>query len=289
MDTNLIIAVVLGALGSLTLNIGKGIQKWKVDVLKHKLKALQPQHRKEFLIWLTGVMVTVTAGPLYSVSFKFADQPSLITSLGGIGLIGVLIFSKIVLNEHLNRIKIFGAFLIVVGTVMVNYFVTKSSDVVTFENSVFIKLVIAYTVFFSFLTVLSLLFRPIAGRAMALGAGTCLGTSMILADVALVSSGGDLFTQFLGVYIYIAIIAGNCAFVLTQFALMKEDGSVVIPIIHSMVIIISIVMEYMLYSSILKSIQLVGVAVIIIGVFLLTKKAQQEQTQGHTILEQAQA
>lgn len=278
MDTNLLIAVVLGTLASLTLNVGKGIQKWKVDVLKHKLQALKPEHRKEFLIWLTGVMVTVTAGPLYSVSFKFADQPSLITSLGGIGLIGVLIFSKIVLNEHLNKVKIFGAFLIIAGTVMVNYFVTKNTEAVTFENSVFINVGIGYSVFFSLLAALSFLIKPFAGRAMALAAGICLGTSMILADVALVSSGGDLFTQFLGAYIYIAILAGNCAFVLTQFALMREDGSVVIPIIHSMVIIASIVLEYMLYSSILKSIQLVGVGVIILGVFLLTKKVKGDES-----------
>ena len=283
MDSNLLIAVVLGTLASLSLNIGKGVQKWKVDVLKHKLQALKPENRKEFMGWLAGTLLTVIAGPLYSVAFKFSDQPSIVTSLGGIGLIGVLIFSKIVLKEHITKVKFTGGVLIIIGTVLVNYFATKNTEGLSFESSIFINIGIGYAVLFSMIAAISFMWKPFTGRALAIAGGSCLGMSMILADVALVSSGGDLIMQFKTFYIYIALLCGNCAFIITQFALMKEDGSIVIPIIHSLVILVSVIMEYVIYSSILADIQLAGIGVIIFGVFLLTHKNKDEKD--HSIFE----
>lgn len=281
MENNLILAIILGTLASLALNVGKGVQKWKVDVLKHKLKALKPEHRKEFTIWVGGTLLTVVAGPLYSYAFKFSDQPSIVTSLGGIGLIGVLIFSKIVLKEHITKLKVLGGIFIIVGTVLVNYFVVKGTGGQNFEASVFAPVAIGFVVLFSFLGVLSHLVKPMVGRAMAIAAGSCLGMAMILADVALVAAGGDIWGQLKTFYIYIALLCGNCAFIITQLSLMREDGSVVIPIIHSMVIIVSIVMEYVIYGSLLQNVQMVGIGVIIFGVFLLTSKSKQE----HSIFE----
>lgn len=278
MENNLFFAILLGTLASLSLNVGKGIQKWKVAVLKHKLQAFKACHRKEFSIWLTGTLMTVIAGPLYSVSFKFAEQPSQVTSLGGIGLIGVLIFSKFVLHEHISKLKSFGALLIIIGTVLVNYFLTKESTALSFESETFLPISIGLAVFFSFLAMLSYLIKPLAGKALAAAAGTCLGTSMILADVALVSAGGDLLGQLKTIYVYIALMAGNFAFVITQLALMREDGSVVIPIIHSMVILVSVIMEFVLYGTLLQNIQFLGISIIILGVFLLTSKSKNDHT-----------
>ena len=285
MENNLWLAIILGTLASLSLNVGKGVQKWKVDVLKHKLKALQPEHRKEFSIWLGGTLMTVFAGPFYSLAFKFSDQPSLVTSLGGVGLIGVLIFSKIVLKEHITKLKVFGGVLIIIGTVMVNYFVVKGNEPLSFEAGVFLPVGIGYLVMFSLLAAISYMIKPMTGRAMAVAAGSCLGMSMILADVALVSAGGDLIGQLKTFYIYVALLCGNFAFIITQLSLMREDGSVVIPIIHSMVIIVSIIMEYVIYGSLLQNIQMIGIAVIILGVFFLTSKSKQE----HSIFENDEA
>lgn len=276
MDTSLLIAIMLGTLASLSLNIGKGIQKWKVDVLKHKLKALRPENRKEFMGWLIGTVLTIIAGPLYSIAFKYSDQPSIVTSLGGIGLIGVLIFSKIVLKEHITKVKIIGGILIIIGTVLVNYFATKNTEGLSFESSIFINIGIGFAFLFSMIAAIAFIWKPFTGKALAIAAGACLGMSMILADVALVSSGGDLIAQFKNFYIYVALLCGNFAFIITQFALMKEDGSIVIPIIHSLIILISVIMEYVIYSSILANIQLVGIVVIILGVFLLTHKSKNE-------------
>jgi drug/metabolite transporter (DMT)-like permease len=277
MDANFALALVLGTCASLAMNVGKGIQKWKVDVLKHKTAVLQSRHRKDFIVWGLGALLTALAGPLYSVAFKFSDQPSIITSLGGIGLIGVLIFSALVLKEHITNKKIGGAVLIIVGTVLVNLFAKKAVQQ-SFDAKIFIYVASGYLVFFLCLFFVSMKWKQFTGKCFSITAGTFLGTSMILADVALVSSGGDLFAQFKGLYIYVALICGSSAFITTQFALMREEGSVVIPIIHSMVIMISVMLEFVVFKNVLTLMQMVGIAVIIVGVFLLTTKNPQEHT-----------
>lgn len=271
MNSNLLISLFLGAAASLAMNVGKGVQKWKVDVLKHKTSVLQNRHRKDFIVWLLGALLTASSAPLYSLAFKYSDQPSLITSLGGIGLIGVLIFSVLVLKEAITSKKLIGAGLIIFATILVNYFNGSSSEQ-TLKLSSFNPLVLSYLIGIALLFLLSYKLRPIAGKLYSVIAGVFLGTSMILADIALVASAGDLWRQFSEVYVYIAIMTGIAAFIVTQLALMREQGSVVIPIIHSTVILISVILEYVIFSASLTPFQLIGILIIIIGVVFLTSQ-----------------
>ena len=269
MNSNLLLSLFLGTTASLAMNVGKGIQKWKVDVLKHKTSVLQNRHRKDFIVWLLGALLTASSAPLYSLAFKYSDQPSLITSLGGIGLIGVLIFSVLVLKEAITSKKLIGAGLIIFATILINYFNNSASKQIIQLNS-FFPLLLSYLIGLTLVFYISHRLQQVAGKLYSVIAGVLLGTSMILADIALVSSAGDLWRQFHEVYVYIAIMTALGAFVVTQLALMREQGSVVIPIIHSTVILISVILEFIIFSASLTPIQLIGVLIIIIGVFFLT-------------------
>jgi drug/metabolite transporter (DMT)-like permease len=269
MNSNLLLSLFLGTTASLAMNVGKGIQKWKVDVLKHKTSVLQNRHRKDFIVWLLGALLTASSAPLYSLAFKYSDQPSLITSLGGIGLIGVLIFSVLVLKEAITSKKLIGAGLIIFATILINYFNNSASKQIIQLNS-FFPLLLSYLIGLTLVFYISHRLQQIAGKLYSVIAGVLLGTSMILADIALVSSAGDLWRQFHEIYVYIAIMTALGAFVVTQLALMREQGSVVIPIIHSTVILISVILEFIIFSASLTPIQLIGVLIIIIGVFFLT-------------------
>ena len=277
MESNLLFSILLGATASLAMNVGKGVQKWKVDVLKQKTAVLQNRHRKDFIIWLFGAILTASSAPLYSLSFKYSDQPSLITSLGGIGLIGVLIFSVIVLKEIITPQKLLGAGLIIFATILVNYF-NAGGIKQSIQLSSFYSLLISYLIGISFLLFISFKFPTLAGKTFSITAGTLLGTSMILADIALVSSAGDLWRQFSEHYVYLAIFSAIGAFVITQLALMREQGSVVIPIIHSIVILISVLLEYIIFSATLLPLQLVGIFIIIVGVILLTTQQGKQKS-----------
>ena len=269
MNSNLLLSLFLGTTASLAMNVGKGIQKWKVDVLKHKTSVLQNRHRKDFIVWLLGALLTASSAPLYSLAFKYSDQPSLITSLGGIGLIGVLIFSVLVLKEAITSKKLIGAGLIIFATILINYFNNSASKQIIQLNS-FFPLLLSYLIGLTLVFYISHRSQQVAGKLYSVIAGVLLGTSMILADIALVSSAGDLWRQFHEVYVYIAIMTALGAFVVTQLALMREQGSVVIPIIHSTVILISVILEFIIFSASLTPIQLIGVLIIIFGVFFLT-------------------
>ena len=122
IDERLILGLVLGIFGSMFLNVGKGVQKQKVQVLKQGRKMFSAAHRKDFLIWLLGILMTIAAAGFYSASLKFTDRSSLVSSLSGIGLVGLLLYAWLVLKESIGFREIFSSALIILGTGMVSYF-----------------------------------------------------------------------------------------------------------------------------------------------------------------------
>jgi len=275
LNSQLVLAISLGILGTLALNIGKCIQKWKVDILKKGKKVIHPENRSDFLVWGVGTLLTTIAGPIIQLALTKTDQPSLITSLGGVGLIGVLIFSRIVLKEIINKKMIMGALLIIAGTIVMAVFNDNESAAQVFNPDKMGTMLIVMASFFGLLTLLFFKFRKLRGFLFAICSGFMLGMAMVLADVATVVSNNDMFAQFAHPYVYFAIMGGNIAFVATQFSLLRTKASLAIPTIHSVVILSSILLEYLLFTTSLKAFQFGGVGIIIFGVLLLTSSGEQ--------------
>ena len=84
MESSLFFALFLGAFASIALNVGKGIQKWKVEVLKYKLKALKSENRKEFFIWLeeniSQLMLLDTAAVTHAIQTSCQCKADIVAS-----------------------------------------------------------------------------------------------------------------------------------------------------------------------------------------------------------------
>ncbi len=270
MDQGLAIGLILGISGSIMMNVGKGIQKQKISVLKKGRQMFRPPDRRDFIIWLIGILITTAAAPIYSAALKFTDKSSIITSLSGIGLVALLLYAGLVLKEAIGFREVFSSALIILGTGIIGYFNQPLTRAQKYDLTGFIYVVAALAIVFAALAVLSTRFHKIWGFGFGLIAGSCIGLAMILGDMALVKSAGSFLGQLTNIYAYLALTSATCALVLTQVAFFKGKAVLVVPTINSFIILTPLLVEYFTFRTILLPVQYLGVAIIVSGVILLT-------------------
>jgi len=270
MEQGLAAGLLLGIFGSLLLNVGKGVQKQKVLVLKQGRKMFSPLYRRDFSIWLTGILMTVAASGFYSASLKFTDKSSLVASLSGIGLVGLLLYAWLVLKERVGFREVFSSALIILGTGMVSYFNQPLAEEQRYNLGHFLWVSLVLALVFGALAGLGVKVVKFWGFAFGLIAGSLIGLAMILGDMALVRSGGSMFRQFQNPFVYLALLSASSALVLTQVAFFKGAAVLVVPTINSFIILTPLLVEYFVFQTRLNLIQYFGAMIIISGILILT-------------------
>jgi drug/metabolite transporter (DMT)-like permease len=275
MNNKLILGIIFGMLASVNLSVGKGVQKMKVQVLKQGRKILAPAFRKDFGIWLLGVAMTTSASILYSVSLKFTGKSTIVASLSGIGLVGLLIFAGLVLKEKVGVREISGLILIIMGTALISYFNEAGISGRQYDITRFIYACLGMALFFSLLVLTGTKIVRMWGFAFGMIAGSLIGLGIVLGDMALVSSGGDLWGQLNGPFPYLAYVCLAGALAVTQVAFFKSTAVIVVPTINSFTIFAPLVVEYFTFGSFLTSFQYFGVLLIVAGIVILSTGQKQ--------------
>lgn len=270
------IGIVIAILASLCLNVGKGLQKWKVKVWAHGRAVVKPEHRKDLGLWFCGFMLTASASPLFSVALNCTDKSSMVSALNGVGLIGLVIFAWLVLREKIGWQELAGAALVLAGTVVVGYF-NQPSGAQHYSLPRFLTVVAVIAFVMTPLAIFAWKTNKFFGLIMGALPGILIGVAMILADMALVKSGGSILGQLKNGYPYAAIAVGAGALVLTQFAFWRAKAMVVVPTINSFIVFTPVVIEYFTFGTVLKPVQYAAILAIIGGVILLTATETQEK------------
>lgn len=273
------LGVLLAILASTLLNVGKGVQKWKVAVLGHGRGALAPEHRRDALLWLTGVGMTTLASVGYSAALKLTDKPSTVSALGGLGLIGLVVFAHTVLKERIGRRELAGAALVVVGTAAMGALdVASGPQPDPSMRGLWVSMA-SIALIYGPLAVWSWRSRKLHGLIFGSLAGTLVGMAMVLGDVALVAAGGDLLGQMAGGWVYLALTVGTCALGLTQLGFWRSSAIVVVPTINSFMILAPLYLQYLVFDIVLEPMQYGAVLIIVAGVVLLTARADTPASQ----------
>jgi len=282
MEGTFSLGVLFAVLASMSLNVGKGIQKWKVRIFGHKRAMFHREHRKDLGIWLIGFLLTAAATPLYSFALKYSEKSSMVSSLNGVGMIGLVLFAWLVLRERIGKQEIAGAVLVVAGTTVMGSF---DKPLTAGQQYSLGPLVLC-------LTVTAMIFVPLSAFSwktnryygLTFGAipGILIGTAMILGDIALVKSGNDMLGQLKNPFPYIAVCLGTLALAITQLAFWRSKATVVVPTINSFVILAPVVFERFVFGTVLVPLQYLAVACIIAGVVLLTATEKQDRIEGRT-------
>lgn len=259
----------LAITASIFLNVGKGVQKWKVKTLAHGRKVLTREHRRDFVIWLAGILMTTSATIFYSAALKFTDKSSMVSAFNGVGMIGLVLFAWLVLKEKIGRQELGGAALILIGTAMMGIFDQPVGDQQVGLEGIGIGGGILAAVFIPMATY-AWVRRRWHGFTFGALAGAMIGTSMVLGDLALVEAGGGLIDQLKNPYPYLALIIGTGALGVTQLAFWRAKAMVVVPTTNSFVILTPVFIEFFASGTILHPAQYAGIGAIVIGVVLLT-------------------
>lgn len=281
MDWHFVMVIAIAIVAALSLNIGKAVQKMYVQVLKTAGKGMLREHRRRFLGWLSGILLTMLAGILFIVAQNMTDKTSIVTSMNGIGLIGLALFSYFVLKEKVGAREWGAVLLIIAGTVTVVLFKeftgherNLSLPALYWSCGVTAALFVVLTLF---------AIRVGRGRALILAAvaGTFLGLMHIFfhAGPKVEFGGGQVWEQVRPalLYLFIGFNLGNGGFFYTNWAFFHGSGIYVVPTVNSFLMITPMVYEVFIFGATLTPMQYVGAAVIIAGVILLTTGA------GHTV------
>jgi len=275
MDEGLLAGLALGIFASLLMNVGKGVQKQKVAVLKQGRKMFSPSYRRDFVIWLVGVLMTISAAGFYSASLKFTDKSSLVASLSGVGLVGLLLYAWLVLKESVGFREVFSSALIILGTGMVSYFNRPLVQEQKYNLAHFLWVSLILLAAFGVLAYAGVKVVKFWGVAFGLIAGSLIGLAMILGDMALVRSGGSMLRQFQNPYVYLAMFSSSSALALTQLAFFKGAAVLVVPTINSFIILTPLLVEYFTFQTRLNLEQYFGAAIIVAGILTLTTSPRQ--------------
>jgi drug/metabolite transporter (DMT)-like permease len=283
MDDTLIIGILVGCLASITMNLGKGIQKMKVQVLKTGKAMLKPPLRRDFIIWLIGMLMTGAAGLLFTAALKMTDKPSVVSSLNGIGLIALAVFSAAVLKEKVGAREAGAVALIIIGTGFFQYFNVASDKSASFNLSSLLLSLAVCVAIYAALVVMARRLKKGQAFVYAAIAGTFLAYMVIFFDISGVKNAGRPFIYtIISLYFLIGFFLGNGAFVFTNIAFFHGSGIVIVPTVNSFMIVMPMVLEFVIYRVSISPIQLLCVLLIVAGVIILTT------SNGHEVKETVQ-
>ncbi len=271
-QTPLIIVLTVAAMASISLNIGKAVQKMKVEVLRQGKKVMTAPYRRDFLIWVIGISLTFVAGVLTMFAQKMTDKTSIVSSMNGVGLIALTIFAWLVLRERVGVRELLSMTLIVCGTIAVSYF-NKTVSSENYYNFKAVMICIGATLaFFAIAIPVALKLKKGLAFIFAAFAGCNLAMMNIFYHIAPMAGADEsLGSLLLTPYFIIGfLILGNLGFLFTNLAFFHGTGITVVPTVNSFLMIMPMVYEVPIFKNVLVLPQYMGALIIVVGVIILT-------------------
>jgi len=122
--TGKIIAMGFGVLGTVLLNLSKGLQRYGIDSFFGAAAPLDSKavevRKKKRLLYITGIILNNTIF-LWMILANLHAPSSYYTSMTGLGLLVLLLFSSKVLHEEVGFPQYLGSLIIIFGTLFVGY------------------------------------------------------------------------------------------------------------------------------------------------------------------------
>ncbi len=275
----IILGLIFGIIGTLCVHLGKAMERQGIETFKRN-KPLKEKGKKP-LIYFIGVAFNQSIVLWQFIAMQYSSA-AVFASVFGLGLILLMLYSYFVLHEDIQRPEIFGAVLIVIGTMLIGFI--QLTEPANLENVNYERLYIAFfiiIIFFSALLIFS--FKSKIGIAIIFGivAGTFAGLDNIFKRIGLKEGLLNIWNpQTLPIFI-LSFILANAAFIICQIAFAKgANASKLVPIYNSFYIAIPVIFALFIYEgSYLSPGKIIALCIIISGIFCMQSfKPSQIQT-----------
>ncbi len=275
MADSIALGLLFGIINTLILHLAKSMERQGIEIFSRK-KTLKEKGKKP-LIYIIGLILNNTVMIWQIIGTSFASA-AVFSSVFGLGLILLMVYSHYILHEEIERSELIGAILIIIGTTFVGFsYIIKPPKTGAIIYLNFFTLLIVIVIIFSILISISWKKKIMVAFIFGLVAGTFGGMDNVFKRMGLSSS--NFLEAFAGVFrlellsfiFVISFFLGLLAFLLTQIGFAKgAEASKLVPIYNSLYIISPIIFELiMIEGSRISPSIILSIMIIITGVFLM--------------------
>ncbi len=296
---NHILAMLFGIIGSIQIHVSKCFQLHGIETLEHikadwksikngskpqkKHELEEKQKRFKRHIYLTGFLLSNSAFIWIMLANKYAPA-SYFTSMFGFGMIILLIYAEKILKEKVTHYAYWGAFIIIIGTVLIGlnsptgnaYSFTRESMKITVFVIAIIMIIIGVLLAWA---------RKKSPRVVAMAFGFS-GGAMSCFDPLFKSIGqsyesvpGLLPSNCTGwIFFITSLFFTTSAFVISQWAFTKNvKATLFIPIFNSVYIVLPMLLMKAVLTELHFSVwSITGMIMIILGMFIMREVSRYE-------------
>jgi len=190
------LGLLFGIINTLVLHLAKAMERHGIEIFSRK-KSFKEKGKKP-LIYIIGFILNNTVIIWQVIGTTFASA-AVFSSVFGLGLILLMLYSHYILHEEIDKTELLGASLIIVGTTMVGFFYIIEPEVtgtVYYVN--FFILILVIIILFSILIGFSWKTRIAIAFIFGAVAGTLGGTDNVLKRIGLSSS--NFIEAFAGLF-----------------------------------------------------------------------------------------
>jgi hypothetical protein len=113
-----ITAIAIGALGTVVIHVSKGMMRHGVILVARSRETTHPTRRTAWAFYIFAIVLNHT-NPIWIIWANMYAAPAYYTSIYGIGLVTLLIYSATAIGEPIGRGALLGSAVIIVGTVAI--------------------------------------------------------------------------------------------------------------------------------------------------------------------------
>ncbi|MFX1500035.1 MAG: hypothetical protein ACFFDH_03620 [Promethearchaeota archaeon] len=279
----IVLGLLFGIISTMVLHLAKAMERHGIEIFSRK-KTFKEKGKKP-LIYIIGFILNNTVVIWQVIGTTFAPA-TIFSSVFGLGLILLMIYSHCVLNEEIKAPEIIGAILIVIGTTMVGFlYIIEPSETGNINYLYFFILLIIISIIFIILIGFS--WKTKIGIAFIFGAvaGSLGGMDNVFKRMGLRYSNfieafaGILRLELLSIIFAISFILGLLALIITQIGFAKgADASRLVPMYNSLYITAPVIFELIIIEGATISIwTIISIMIIIVGIFLMNIFKKQEK------------
>ena len=282
------LVILLGAISTIQIHLAKALERQGIDALdiiakKSKRRGQKGEvPRKNYIVYFIGLLLNNTVFIYHLFIVPLGGTTAVYTSMYGVGLLVLLLYSAKVLKEPLSRQEWIGALAIFLGTTIIGIEGLRRPpfDMGWIDFNRTIVLICFVLVFSAILIYIS--FRNGSKHIIALGFGFGAGIfgalDPLLKGIGQTHGGGSMLVPLstLGWIVFVtSYIIGFISFLIVQWGFyLRTRANILVPMYNASYIALPVIVQVMLlpgYSIYLSTV--LGLGFIIFGFIILGNKS----------------